>query len=149
MQKQNKFDEALSFYQKAESIDPSNINTRLNVGTLYQQRADNKTALVAYDSVLVLHPDNVQANLYKAQCLSALGESKMAQNYFKKVLSLDPNNEYAQNEMFTSAKATMTPAQFADYVKKNANGADVTNMLYSYALDLHKANKLDDADFII
>ncbi len=145
LQKQNKFDEALSFYQKAESIDPSNINTRLNVGTLYQQKGDNKTALVAYDSVLVLHPDNVQANLYKAQCLSALGESKMAQNYFKKVLSLDPNNEYAQNEMFTSAKATMTPAQFADYVKKNANGADVTNMLYSYALDLHKANKLDDA----
>lgn len=145
LQKQNKFDEALSFYQKAESIDPSNINTRLNVGTLYQQKGDNKTALVAYDSVLVLHPDNVQANLYKAQCLSALGESKMAQNYFKKVLSLDPNNEYAQNEMFTSAKSTMTPAQFADYVKKNANGADVTNILYSYALDLHKANKLDDA----
>lgn len=145
LQKQNKFDEALSFYQKAESIDPSNINTRLNVGTLYQQKGDNKTALVAYDSVLVLHPDNVQANLYKAQCLSALGESKMAQNYFKKVLSLDPNNEYAQNEMFTSAKATMTPAQFADYVKKNADGADVTNMLYSYALDLHKENKLDDA----
>ena len=31
LQKQGKFDEALAHYQKAESLDPSNINTRINV----------------------------------------------------------------------------------------------------------------------
>lgn len=84
LQKQGKFEDALSCYQKAESIDPSNINTRLNVGTLYQQKGDFKTAVVAYDSVLILYPDNVQANLYKAQSLAALGDNKAAQTYFKK-----------------------------------------------------------------
>ena len=135
LQKQGKFDDALSYYQKAESIDPSNVNTRLNVGTLYQQKGDYKTAIVAYDSVLILYPDNVQANLYKAQSLAALGETKSAQTFFKKVLSIEPDNEIAQNELFDTARKTMTTTQFVDYVKKNANGADVTDMLYNYALD--------------
>ncbi|MBO5434507.1 tetratricopeptide repeat protein [bacterium] len=145
LQKQGKLDEALAQYQKAESIDPSNINTRINVGTLYQQKGDYRTAVVAYDSVLILYPDNIQANLYKAQSLAAQGENKAAQTYFKKVLSLDPNNEIAMNEMFNSAKASLTPAQFVDYVKKNANGANTSDILYNYALDLHKQNKLESA----
>ncbi len=145
MQKQGNFDEALSYYRQAESIDPSNINTRLNVGTLYQQKGDYRTAVIAYDSVLLVNPNNIQANLYKAQSLVAQGENKAAQALFKKVLNLDPNNEIALNEMFTSAKATMTPLQFVDYVKKNTSGENTTNMLYNYALDLHKANKLEDA----
>lgn len=145
LQKQGKFEEALAQYQKAESIDPSNINTRINVGTLYQQKGDYRTAVIAYDSVLILYPDNIQANLYKAQSLAAQGENKSAQTYFKKVLSLDPNNEIAQNEMFNSAKASLSPAQFIDYVKKNSNGTNSDDILYNYALELHKQNKLDDA----
>ena len=145
LQKQGKFEDALSYYQKAESIDPSNVNTRLNVGTLYQQKGDYKTAIVAYDSILILYPDNVQANLYKAQSLAALGDTKAAQTFFKKVLSIEPDNEIAQNELFDAARKTMTTKQFVDYVKKNANGTDVSDMLYNYALDLHKQNKLEDA----
>jgi len=145
LQKQGKFDEALAQYQKAESIDPSNINTRINVGTLYQQKGDYRTAVVAYDSVLILYPDNIQANLYKAQSLAAQGENKAAQTYFKKVLSLDPNNEVAQNEMFNTAKASMSPTQFIEYVNKNANGANTENILYTYAKELHEQNKLEDA----
>lgn len=145
LQKQGKLDEALAQYQKAESIDPSNINTRINVGTLYQQKGDYRTAIVAYDSVLILYPDNILANLYKAQTLAAQGESKASQTYFKKVLSLDPNNEVAMNELFNAVKASLTPSQFVEYVKKNANGANTEDILYNYALDLHKQNKLESA----
>ena len=45
--------------------------------------------------------------------------------------------------MLDMVRETMTPAQFVEYVKKNSqNPADV---LYTYALDLHKQNKLDDS----
>lgn len=145
LQKQNKLDEALAYYKKAEQLDPSNINTRINVGTLYQQKEDYKTAIVAYDSVLILYPDNLNANIYKAQCLAALGNVKEAQAAYKKVLALDPTNTEAQNGIFESAKKAMPVAQYIEYVKKNANGQDMSGMLYSYALDLHKQNKLDDA----
>ena len=145
LQKQGKLEEALEHYKKAESIDPSNINTRINVGTLYQQKGDYRTAVVAYDSVLILYPDNIQANLYKAQSLAAQGENKEAQAYFKKVLQLDPGNRIATDELFNNARKSMTTAQYVDYVKKNAESAQVNDMLYSYALDLHKQNNLEDA----
>ncbi len=148
LQKQEKFDEALTYYKKSEQLNPANVNTRLNVGTLYQQKGDYKTAIIAYDSVLILYPDNVNANLYKAQCQAALGNHKEAQETFKKVLALDPSNAIAQSELFNSAKANMTTAQFIEYVKKNSNGADTTAMLYNYGLDLHKQNKFDDAIII-
>lgn len=145
LQKQGKLDEALAYYKKAEQLDPSNINTRINVGTLYQQKEDYKTAVIAYDSVLILYPDNLNANIYKAQCLAALGNVKEAQAAYKKVLALDPTNTEAQNGIFESAKKSMPVAQYIDYVKKNSNGQDMSGMLYTYALDLHKQNKLDDA----
>ncbi len=144
MQKAGNFDEALRYYSKAEYLDPSNVNTRINVGTLYQQKGDYKTAITAYDSVLIIYPDNVQANLYKAQSLQALGEDKKAFDLYKKVISLDPQNEIAQNAMIDAVKNTMTTAQFIDYIKKN-NPENAANILYSYALDLHKQNKLADS----
>lgn len=145
LQKQGKLDEALTYYKKAEQLDPSNVNTRINTGTLYQQKGDYKTAIIAYDSVLILYPDNINANLYKAQCQAALGDTKGAQTSFKKVLSLDPANVTAQNELFANAKSTMTVTQYIDYLKKNANPDNVTDMLYSYALELHKEKKFADA----
>ena len=126
-------------------MSPSNINTRINIGTLYQQKGDYKTAIIAYDSVLILEPNNVSANMYKAQCKAALGESKAAQELYKKVVSLDPGNTIAQTALFESAKNSMSVSDFIEYLSKNANGADTTEMLYSYALELHKANKYDDA----
>lgn len=144
MQKEGNFDEALRYYSKAEYLDPSNVNTRLNVGTLYQQKGDYKTAITAYDSVLIIYPDNIQANLYKAQSLAAMGDSKGALEQYKKVLAKDPANEIAQTEMLNMVKDTMTTAQFVDYIKRN-NPDNAGNVLYNYALDLHKQNKLADA----
>lgn len=145
LQKQEKYDEALEHYKKAEQLSPSNITTRINVGTLYQQKGDYKTAIIAYDSVLILEPDNINANLYKAQCKAALGDDKTAQDLYKKVLSLDPGNNIAVQEMFNSAKNTLSVKAFIDYVEKNSNGIDTVAVLYPYALDLHKSEKFQDA----
>ncbi len=144
MQKEGNLDEALRYYSKAEYLDPSNVNTRVNVGTLYQQKGDYKTAITAYDSVLTIYPDNVLANLYKAQSLAAIGEDKKATDLYKKVLTLDPNNLVAQNEMINMVKGSMTIPQFVEYIKKN-NPQNAADILYNYALDLHKQNKLNDS----
>lgn len=144
MQKEGNFDEALKYYAKAEYLDPSNVNTRINVGTLYQQKGDYKTAITAYDSVLILYPDNILANTYKAQTLALSGDKKSASDIYRKILAKDPNNETVQNEMISMVKDTMTPAQFADYIKKN-NPNNASDILYNYALDLHKNNKINDS----
>jgi len=145
LQKQEKFDEALRYYSRAEYLDPANINTRINVGTLYQQKGDYKTAIVAYDSVLTLYPDNVQVNLYKAQSLEALGDNKAAMETYKKVLAKEPNNEIANAQFMNTVRKSMTPQQFVEYVKKSKVNPE---SIYDYALELHKANKLDDAIYM-
>ena len=148
MQKQGNFDEALMYYQKSEYLNPSNINTRLNVGTLYQQKGDYRTAIKAYDSVLILYPDNVNANLYKAQANAALGDTKAAISGFQKVMSLDPANSQAQAQMLEVIKGSMTINEFITYVKRNMAASNPAELFYSYALDLHKQNKLADAIII-
>lgn len=91
----------------------------MNVGTLYQQKGDYKTAITAYDSILILNPDNVQANLYKAQSLAASGDKKAALDLYKKVSALEPDNETVQADMISMVKDTMTIPQFVEYIKKN------------------------------
>ena len=145
LQKQEKYDEALAYYKKSKQLDPSNLNTQINLGTLYQQKGDFKTAIVIYDSVLIIEPTHLAANLHKAQCEAELGNTQKAREIYKKILANDPNNEIAKNELFNVAKSTMTTAQYIDYVKKNGSGIDTTSLLYDYATDLHKKNKLADA----
>ncbi len=148
LQKQGRLDEALSYYKQAETLDPSNINTRINTGTLYQQKGDYRTAIKAYESVLILYPDNINANLYRAQCYDKLGDNKTAQEGFKKVMALDPNNDYLKLQMLESAKKTLTAQQFVDYVNTNMANSNPGGILYDYAIELHKNNKLDDAIFM-
>lgn len=148
LQKEGKLEEALSYYKQAESLDPSNINTRINVGTLYQQKEDYRTAIKAYESVLILYPDNVNANLYRAQCYDKLGETKIAQEGFKKVLALDPDNSYIKTQMLENVKKTSTPQQFVDYVNTNLASADTAGIFYDYALELHKAGKIENSVFM-
>jgi len=146
LQKQNKYDEALQYYTKAGQLDASNITTRLNIGTLYQQKKSYDAAIAAYDSILFLYPNNVEANLYKAQCLAATGQKDQALSTFKTVLSLDPANKEAKNESFDLVKATMTPAEFMNYLSQNAaTNKNAVNDMYDYAIELHKQNKYDDA----
>ncbi len=148
LQKEGKLDEALSYYKQAENLDPSNINTRINVGTLYQQKGDYRTAIKAYESVLILYPDNVNANLYRAQCYEKLGDDKIAHEGYKKVLTIDPENQTIKNQMLETVKKTMTIPQFIDYVKTNYSNNNPENVIYDYAIELHRANKTDDAIYL-
>lgn len=145
LQKQGKLDEALQYYSRAGALNPSSVVTRLNVGTLYQQKKSYEPAIAAYDSILVLYPNDVQANFYKAQCLAALGQKDAALAGFKTVLSLDSTNKEVKAQIFDIIKTTMTPAEMIAYLQQNSAGANAANDLYDYALELHKQNKFDDA----
>lgn len=148
LQKEGRFDEALAYYKLAETLDPSNINTRINVGTLYQQKGDYRTAIKAYESVLILYPDNVNANLYRAQCYEKLGDEKTAHEGYKKVLSIDPENKIIKNQMIDTVKKAMPVNQFVDYIKANYSESNPAEIIYDYAIELHKANKTEDAIYL-
>lgn len=148
LQKSGRLDEALSYYKQAETLDPTNINTRINVGTLHQQKGDYRTAIKAYESVLILYPNNVNANLYRAQCYEKIGESKIAQEGYKKVMALAPDNNFVKMQMVNNVKSTLTPQQFVEYVNTNLAKSDSADILYDYAIELHKSGKIDNAVYL-
>ena len=145
LQKQGKFDEALSYYAKAEYLDKTNINARINVGTLFQQKKDYNKALEAYDSVLLLYPKNTQALAYKAQTYADMGKERDAQELFEKVLALEPNNDVASYGLKNLLRKNLSTTEFVEYIKNHSVSANPADELYLYALDLHKENKLEDA----
>ena len=149
LQKEGRFDEALTYYKQAEALDPSNINTRINVGTLYQQKGDYRTAIKAYESVLILYPNNVNANYYRAQCYDKLGDNKIAQEAYKKVIALDPNmGNVIKRTNGSKCQKTTSPQQFVEYVNTNLADANPSSYLYDYAIELHKDGKIDNAIYM-
>lgn len=146
LQREKKYDAALTYYKAAESIDPSSVNTRLNLGTLYQQKKDYNSALSAYNSILTLYPDNLQANLYRAQVLAELGEKEEAVKAYRKVLEIEPTSTQAKRNLIMLLKDTMTPNELLTSLSADAN-IDKTSVqaMYEYAKDLHGDKKYDDA----
>ena len=94
---------------------------------------------------MILYPNDVNANLYRAQCYDKLGDNKVAQEGYKKVLELDPDNEYIKGQLINNAKKTMTATAFIDYVNKNMTSMNPADIIYDYAIELHKNGKLDDS----
>lgn len=146
LQREKKYDAALTYYKAAESINPSSVTTRLNIGTLYQQKKDYNSALSAYNSILTLYPNNLEANLYRAQVLSELGEKEEAVKTYRKVLEIDPTSEVAKEQLIALLKDTMTPEELLKSLSNDAN-IDKTSIsaMYEYAKDLHGENKYDEA----
>lgn len=146
LQREKKYDAALTYYKAAETLNPASVTTRLNLGTLYQQKKDFNSALSAYNSVIALYPNHLEANLYRAQALVDLGEKDEALKAFKKVLSIDPTSVVAKREMFDLLKDTMTPEQM---IKSFSDDAQVdkssVSAMYDYAKELHNDKKYDEA----
>lgn len=145
-QRRNDFAAALAQYEKAESLNPSNVNTRLNMGTLYQAQKEYDTAIAAYDSIIDFNPNFKLAYLYKAQCYKALGNKDAAIQNYKLALNLDPNNQDIKDELYDMYETNMTPEEKLAYInaqlQKEPNNPD---LIYKYAYELHKANRIAEA----
>lgn len=146
LQKKKDYQGALAQYKKAESINPSNTNTRLNMGTLYQEQKDYETAIEAYDTITNFNPNFMLAYLYKAQCYKAMGKKDAAIENYKLALNLDPSNQDIKNELYNMYETTMTPEERLAYLKQQITEEPKNaGLLYNYAYELHKANRIADA----
>ncbi len=146
LQKKGDMTGALEEYEKAEQINPSSITTRLNIGTMYQAKKEYETAIEAYDTIIQFNPNYMLAYLYKAQCYKEIGNKEAAIQNYKLALNLDPSNEQVKNELGETIEVNMTPQEKLDYLNQEIQKAPTNaDLLYKYAYELHKANRLPDA----
>ena len=92
---QQKYDEALQFFDKALAINPSYVNALNSKGLALDHLQRYDEAIQFFDKALAINPSSVNALNNKAFTLDHLQRYDEALQSFDKAISLDPSNTKA------------------------------------------------------
>ena len=83
------FEEAISYYDKALEIEPSNVSALSGTGDALVKLGKPDEAISYYDKALEIEPSNVAALSDKGDALVKLGKPEEAISYYDKALQID------------------------------------------------------------
>ena len=89
--KEKKWDEALGWYKKAETIEPGAEGIHANIGGVFVAQGKFDEAEKAFDRALEINSENIEALHNKAILLAMKKQFREAAEINKKVLELAPN----------------------------------------------------------
>jgi superkiller protein 3 len=93
---QHRYDEAISYYKKALSIDPKDSSTLYNLGITYKHAGKPELAVAAFNDAAQYNPDNPKPRLAIADLYYEKGYLDLALDEYIKVVRLWPNLQEAQ-----------------------------------------------------
>ena len=97
-----KYDEALQYFDKVLDIDPSNVNALNNKGLALDHLQRYDEALQYFDKALTIDPSSFSALNNKGTALDHLQRYDEALQYFDKALTIDPSSVNALNNKGTA-----------------------------------------------
>ena len=86
-----KWSDALGWYQQAATLDPSWFEAQYNTGVIAHRLHNYALALPRYEDALAIQPDSSDARYNFALALKAGGYPMDAANELKKIISANPN----------------------------------------------------------
>jgi tetratricopeptide (TPR) repeat protein len=103
--------EAIREYEKATSLCPQFADLQTKLGTLLREINDLVGARARYEAALKDKPNYVPARLQLGVTLLALGEPNVAEEHWKHVISIEPENSQAKMylRMLERARASNPP----------------------------------------
>ncbi|MDW0288181.1 MAG: tetratricopeptide repeat protein, partial [Nitrososphaeraceae archaeon] len=87
-----KYEEAISWYDKALEADPKNVDALYNKGVALGYLGRYEEAIIWYDKALEVDPKNVDALYNKGVALDNLGRYQEAIIWYDKALEVDPKH---------------------------------------------------------
>ncbi|UCF07941.1 MAG: tetratricopeptide repeat protein [Thermoplasmata archaeon] len=88
---------ALVFYDRALSLDPSDVRIWTGKGEILHDLGRHREALDCYDMALELSPENTEARYNKGDVLLDMGMRSDAVECFRKVIEMEPEHEFADD----------------------------------------------------
>jgi len=96
---QNKFQEAITYFDRVLEIDPNNIDVLNNKGTALAKIGKLDEAITYFDRVLEIDPNIVETLQNKGMVLVEMKKPNEALSYFQKALDLDPDNPIVKRSL--------------------------------------------------
>jgi tetratricopeptide (TPR) repeat protein len=91
---QEKYDEAIQYYDKALAIDPNLPNALNNKGAALDSLGKHDEAIMYYEKVLAVNSTDINTLYNRAFALAYLGRNEEALSIIQKPLESNPNSEY-------------------------------------------------------
>ena len=143
---QGKYQDAISYYDKALSINSSNINALYNKGLALDQLGKLDDAISNYDKVLAITPNDTSSLYNKAYDLDSLGKYDEAISYYDMVLGITPNDTSSLNNIGLDLDNLGRYDEALQYYDKViALSPNDTNALYNEGVAFDSLGKHDKA----
>jgi tetratricopeptide (TPR) repeat protein len=142
------FEDAVNWYLAAADINPANIDNYFNMALAYSRLKDEDNSLMAYEKILEIEPDNLDALIYASGLEEKRGNEEKASAYlesalgqYTKLLETDPENVEVIAKISTIYEKIGNMPESIIYLKKaiDLDPENVTWISYlTYVLTLEK-----------
>jgi len=93
------YDAAISAYQSASILNPTDIDIYLSLGSAYYDKGDHANAMNTYRLALELDPNNARIHCNLGFLLWGRGEIEESVREYEKAINLDPTYDIAHNNL--------------------------------------------------
>ena len=112
------YDEAITFYKQAVTLDPDSIDANYNLGVVYGKKKMLDESITAYERVIAMKPQYAQAHNNLGSAYEKKGMADKAHSEYEKAVSADPNLAPAQYNLGKSFLARGSHGQAAEHLYK-------------------------------
>ncbi|CAD8215402.1 unnamed protein product [Paramecium octaurelia] len=98
LRKQNKYEDAITWVDKALAIDPKHVYSLNEKGECLRLLKEYIQSLQLLDQALCINPQDTFSLNCKGDCLRDQQKYKEALICYEKSLKIDPNNQYSKNQ---------------------------------------------------
>ena len=106
-----RYDDAIEWFNKELKLEPSNVDIRLRIASIYLNKTQNfEAAVKTLTEVTTMAPDNAMAFLLLGQAAKSAGQNQTTIMAWNRYLEMAPTSEYATMIKDEIAKLTALPA---------------------------------------
>jgi len=139
---QGKYEDAITYYNKALNIDSTYVDALYNKGLALENLGKYDEAITYYDKVLAINPNDTDTLNNKGLALDKLGKHDEAITYYDKLLAINPTDADALYNKGISLDSLGKHDQAISYYKEVlANDPSDASALNKLSLAFNSADK--------
>ncbi|MFA5138050.1 MAG: tetratricopeptide repeat protein [Elusimicrobiota bacterium] len=144
-QRSGRLAEAASYLKRSIAQDPANLQSRIQLGQLYEMMRDTQSAVAEYREVLQRDPNNVSLLDHLGELLYAVDDAAGARELFEKAKALAPANATTCLWLALLAEGELKFDEAAQQIRESEALADDSSLHLRLSYYLTQGNRLKEA----